>query len=84
MSVQGVQLSAGTGQGWMCLALAKPLAHFNVRAANALTEKCMFLDVPTMPLVKDEAFLSFLYFAGGATVASSTISGGLRFNWGYS
>lgn len=83
-SVQGIQLSQGTGLGFGCIVLVKPLLYMQIRSANATTEKDFFLDIPTIPKIKDEAFLSWLCFTGGALVASSLISGGLEFSWGNS
>jgi len=80
--VQGLQLTTGTGAGWLCVVLAKPLLHISARSATVPTERCMLMDVPTMPRVMDEAFLSYLLFAGGAVVGGSLVGGSLEFNWG--
>jgi hypothetical protein len=81
-SVQGLQLTGGTGSGWACIVLVKPLLHISVRSNLVTTERCMMTEIPTMPKVYDEAFLSWLYLAGGNTVAASLIGGGLQFCWG--
>jgi hypothetical protein len=81
-SVQGMQLTGGTGAGWACIVLVKPLLHISSRLSAATTERCFMTEVPTMPKVYDEAFLSWLYLAGGNTVAGSLIGGGLQFCWG--
>jgi hypothetical protein len=80
--VQGLQLTTGTGAGWLCVVLAKPLLHISARSAVVPTECCMLTEVPTMPRVMDEAFLNYLLFAGGNVVAGSLVGGSLEFNWG--
>jgi hypothetical protein len=81
-SVQKIELSTGTGAGYFCVVLVKPLATMSIRSIVHPTEKCMVLNNPTLPEIKDEAFLSFLVLAGGNIVASSSIYGSLRFIWG--
>jgi hypothetical protein len=82
--IQSVELTQGTGAGYMCIVLVKPLYSISHRAVNAPTERCLVINTPTIPAIKDEAFLSFLCMAGGNIAAASLISGGLRFVWGNS
>jgi hypothetical protein len=83
-SVQSVELSTGTGAGYVCCVLVKPLATISIRSIVHPTEKCMILNNPTLPEIKNEAFLSFLVLAGGNIVASSSIYGNLEYIWGNS
>lgn len=84
-SVQSITLSVAGGQGWGALVLAKPLMNIQTMpVSNAIyyvTEKDLVLDCPSMPRVKDGAYLNFLIHAGGAYGASSMARGYLKFVW---
>ena len=84
LTVDAVQLTGGTGAGWGCIVLCKPLLHMSIRSNVVTTEKCFVSDIPTVPKVSDEAFLSWLMFAGGAVAGGSLIGGDITFGWGSS
>jgi septal ring-binding cell division protein DamX len=81
-SFQSVQLSAASLAGTAALCLARQLATVTVGVAGLQTEKDLLNQIPSFPVVPDGACLTWLYFAGAATAASSTFIGTTETVWG--
>ena len=80
-SVQTVTFSAAnTGTGALCI--ARPLAQITLSVAGLMTEKDLLNQIPSLPVIKDGACLVWLYGAGAATAASTTLAGGIEVVWG--
>jgi hypothetical protein len=80
-SVQTVQLSAASGAGTAALVLAKPLLTIPLTQASIASERDFLNQIPSLPEIKPGACLTWLYFAGAATGASSNFYGSLEFGW---
>lgn len=81
-SVQSVQLSAASGAGTANLVLAKPLVTIPLAVAGLASERDLINQLPSLPQIKDGACLTWLYFAGAATAASTNFYGHLEMGWG--
>ena len=81
-SVQSVTISATSGAGVGCLVLAKPLLTLPITTVSVAAERDLVNQLPSMPRVVDGACLTWLYFAGAATAASTNFYGGVEFAWG--
>ena len=81
-SVQSVQLSAASLAGTAALVLYKPLLTIPLVAASVATERDLLNQIPSLPQIKDGACLTWLYFAGAATAASTNFYGHLEMGWG--
>lgn len=80
-SVQTLTFSAAnTGTGALCI--ARPLAQITLSVAGLMTEKDLLNQIPSLPVIKDGACLVWLYGAGAATAASTTLAGGIEVVWG--
>ena len=80
-SVQSFKLSTGTGGGWGCLVLCKPIASFPLVDAGVISEQDFLKQFPSLPKVKDNAYLGFLLFTGAAVAAGTRIGGYVDFIW---
>lgn len=81
-SVQSVQLSAASGAGTAALVLARPLAVIPITTASVPGERDLLNQLPSLPQIQDGACLTWLYFAGAATAASTNFYGAAEFAWG--
>lgn len=81
-SVQSVQLSAASLAGTANLVLARPLLTIPLVAASIASERDLVNQLPSMPQIKDGACLTWLYFAGAATAASTNFYGAIEAAWG--
>ncbi|MFN7453299.1 MAG: hypothetical protein ACK5RO_01435 [Pseudobdellovibrionaceae bacterium] len=81
-SVQTVTLSAASGAGTAALVLARPLLTIPLTTAAVASERDFLNQIPSLPRVQDGACLTWLYFAGAATGASSNFYGSLELGWG--
>ncbi len=81
-SVQSVTLSAASLAGTASLVLAKPLVSIPLVAASIASERDLINQLPSLPQIKDGACLTWLYFAGAATGASTNFYGHLEMGWG--
>ena len=81
-SVQSVQLSAASLAGTAALVLYKPLMTIPMTTVSVASERDFLNQIPSLPQVKDGACLTWLYFAGAATAASTNIYGSLDMAWG--
>lgn len=80
-NVATVTLSAAT-TGTLALCLARPLAHITLGAISLYHDKELVNQMPSMPVVRDGACLTWLYSAGAATAAASTFMGHVETVWG--
>lgn len=81
-SVQTVTMSAASGAGTAALVLAKPLLTIPITTAGVASERDFLNQIPSFPQIKDDACLTWLYFAGAATAASTNFYGAIDFAWG--
>lgn len=68
--------------GAAALVLARPLATLPITTASVAAERNLLNHLPSLPRVVDGACLTWLYFAGAATAASTNIYGYADFSWG--
>lgn len=81
-SVESVQLSAASLAGTAALVLYKPIMTIPLTTASVASERDFVNQIPSLPEIKDGACLTWLYFAGAATAASTNIYGSLEMGWG--
>ena len=79
-SVQSLQLSGSAG-GFCAVVLVQTLASFLIRETNTVTEHFFLKHKPSLPRIKDGAYLNFA-FSSGVAAASAAIRGELEFYWG--
>lgn len=72
--------AANTGTGALCL--ARPLITLPLATTSVSAERDLLNQLPSLPRIIDGACLVWLYFAGGATAASTNFYGSLDFGWG--
>lgn len=80
-NVASVTLSAASGSGVAALVLAKPIMSIPLTAATIMSERDFVNQLPSLPQIKDGACLTWLYFAGAATAASTNFYGSLDMGW---
>lgn len=81
-SFQSIQLSAASGAGTAALVLVKPLARISLSQVGLMVEKDFLNQIPSMPVIKDGACLTWILGAGAAVAASTSFAGGLETVWG--
>jgi len=82
-NVATVTLSAASGTAsTAALVLCRPLAQITLSVVGLMTEKDLLNQIPSLPIVKDGACLTWLWGAGAATAASTTFAGGVETVWG--
>jgi hypothetical protein len=80
-NVASVTMSAAnTGTGALCL--ARPLLTLPITTASVAGERDLLNQIPSLPRVMDGACLTWLYFAGAATAATTNFYGSLEMAWG--
>jgi hypothetical protein len=72
--------AANTGTGALCL--ARPLLTLPLTTASVAAERDLLNQLPSLPRVMDGACLTWLYFAGAATAATTNFYGSVEFGWG--
>ena len=72
--------AANTGTG--SLILARPLLTLPLTTVSVAAERDLLNQLPSLPRVMDGACLTWLYFAGAATAASTNFYGAVEFGWG--
>ena len=88
LNIQGVQLSNGTGGGWMCVVIAAPIMTISLETViaggppviNNPMERYLLTEQAKLPQIYDQAFLNFLMLAG-VGVATPTYSGRIETVW---
>lgn len=73
--------TAYTGSGQLVLHLVKPLFILPVVASGMYSERDFLNQLPSLPRIKDGAYLKYMYFQTGATTTTSPIV--FNFNYGY-
>lgn len=81
-SVQTVTLSAASGAGTAALVLARPLLTLPLTTVSIAAERDLINQLPSLPRVYDGACLTWLYFAGANTAASTNFYGSVEMAWG--
>jgi phage tail sheath gpL-like len=81
-NVASVTMSAANTAGVMALCLAKPLLTLPLTTVSVAAERDLLNQLPSLPRVMDGACLTWLYFAGAATGASTNFYGAVEFGWG--
>ncbi len=81
-SVQSVTISAASGAGTAALVLARPIFTIPLTTATVASERDFLNQIPSLPRIYDGACLTWLYFAGAATAASTNFYGSVDFGWG--
>ena len=82
-SVESIQFSvAAGGTGLSALVLCKPLLSLPVTILPMVCERETLSQLPSLPRIYDGAYLTWLFFAGSAVAALSTVHGHLDFCWG--
>ncbi len=72
--------AANTGTGALCL--ARPLLTLPITTVGVAAERDLLNQLPSLPRVMDGACLTWLYFAGVATAASTNFYGAVEVGWG--
>jgi hypothetical protein len=72
--------AANTGTGALCL--VKPLLTLPLTTVSVAAERDLLNQLPSLPQVKDGACLTWLYFTGAATAASTSFYGAVELGWG--
>lgn len=80
-SVQSVTLSAASLAGTAALVLARPILTIPLVAASIASERDFLNQIPSLPQIPDGACLTWLYFAGAATAASTNFYGSIEMGW---
>jgi hypothetical protein len=80
-NVATVTMSAAN-TGTFALALVKPLAQISISVLGLMTEKDLLNQIPSLPIIKDGACLTWIYGAGANTATATTFAGGLEAVWG--
>lgn len=81
-SAQTITLSAASGAGTAALCLYKPLATLPITTLGVAAERDLMNQLPSLPQIQDGACLTWLYFAGAATAASTNFYGYLDVSYG--
>lgn len=81
-SVQSLTLSASSTAGTAALVLYRPLLTLPLTTVSVAAERDLVNQLPSMPRVYDGACLTWLYFSGAATAASTNFYGSLEMAWG--
>jgi len=81
-SVQSLTLSASSLAGTASLVLARPLFSLPITTVGVGAERDLLNQLPSLPRVFDGACLTWLYFAGSATGASTNFYGSIDTVWG--
>lgn len=78
-----ITLSAASGTAsTAALVLCKPLAQISIGVVGLMTEKDLVNQIPSMPVIKDGACLTWILVAGAATAAATTFTGAIESVWG--
>lgn len=81
-NVASVTISAASGSGTAALVLARPLFSLPLTTVSVAAERDLLNQLPSLPRVFDGACLTWLYFAGAATAASTNFYGSFDVAWG--
>ena len=81
-NVASVTFSGAATAGSGALCLARPLLTLPLTTAGVAGERDLVNQLPSMPRIMDGACLTWLYFAGANTAASTNFYGNVDFAWG--
>lgn len=81
-NVASVTISAASGAGTAALVLARPILQIPLTTVSVASERDLLNQLPSLPKIPDGACLTWLYFAGAATAASTNFYGSVEFGWG--
>lgn len=74
--------TAYTGTGQLVLHLVKPLWTLPIPANGILAERDFLNQLPSLPRIRDGAYLKFLLFSTGATTTNSPMVVNFDYGWG--
>jgi hypothetical protein len=81
-NVASVQLSAAMGgSGVAALVLARPILSIPLTVGSVMVDRDLLTATPGLPLIKDGACLTWLYYSNAAAAAGSTFTGYIDFAW---
>jgi hypothetical protein len=80
-NVASVTLSANSGSGAAALVLYKPICTIPLVAASISSARSFVNEIPSLPQIPDGACLTWLYFAGANTAASTNFYGEIVTGW---
>jgi hypothetical protein len=81
-NVASVQLSSAmSGTGVAALVIAKPILSIPVTVGSNMVDKDLLTSTPGLPLIKDGACLTWLYYSTAAAAAGTTLQGYIDFAW---
>jgi len=81
-NVASVELSAAMGgSGVAALVIAKPIFSIPLTVGSNMVDRDLLTGTPGLPLIKDGACLTWLYYSTAATAAGSTFQGYIDFAW---
>ena len=78
-SIESVTMGGSAG-GFCAFTLVKPLAQTTIRETNTVSERSYIIQNPSLPQVKDGAYLNFI-FTSGQAAGSSLIRGKIDYVW---
>lgn len=74
--------TAYTGTGQLVLHLVKPLFILPIVASGMYSERDFLNQLPSLPRIRDGAYLKYMYFQTGATTTTSPIVFNFNYGWG--
>jgi hypothetical protein len=81
-NVASVQLSGAMGgSGVAALVLARPILSIPLTVGSVMVDRDLLTGTPGLPLIKDGACLTWLYYSTAATAGSTTFTGYIDFAW---
>lgn len=81
-NVASVTMSAAMGgSGVAALVLARPILSIPLTVGSVMVDRDMLTSTPGLPLIKDGACLTWLYYSNAAAAAGSTFTGYIDFAW---
>jgi hypothetical protein len=82
--IEAFTLSGGTaytGSGQLVLHLVKPLFMLPIVASGMYAERDFLNQLPSLPRIRDGAYLKYMYFQTGATTTTSPIVFNMQYGW---
>jgi hypothetical protein len=79
-SIEAFRMTSGTDVGLICLVLVKPIARSIIRGIDAPNEVDYLKDYPSLPVIKDGAYLNFIGNVQGS-LSATAIHGTAEFIW---
>jgi hypothetical protein len=82
--IEAFTLSGGTaytGTGQLVLHLVKPLFMLPIVASGMYAERDFLNQLPSLPRIRDGAYLKYMYFQTGATTTTSPIVFNMQYGW---